>query len=295
MVSCQSNVSQLGGVPPAAYFGRSRPPAEVSGDDFASTMKTNLCALDWTPSGWLAAPVAPRTAIIATASIQACEPSSHLLDHATTKAGIENERRIARSVGQPPRLAARGCWYRMPMDRYSDISVVNAMLVRSGHPMLRPFLIGIVAGQRGITPLAAIAMATFQGKIAPRLPLQTWFLDSRVTAATAGLAAAEMAGDKMKSAPDRVVPIGLLVRSITSAYAGAALAPRDRQLAGAVVAVGSALVSSYLGWRIRCAAMEKYGQTASGLVEDAIVATGGLAVAGLVEPPKKQLSSSRRK
>ena len=160
--------------------------------------------------------------------------------------------------------------------------------------MLRSILIGLVAGQRGITPLAAIAMATYQGKIAPRLPLQRLFMDRRVTAAVTGLAAAEMAGDKMTSAPDRIVPIGLLVRSITSAYAGAALAPRNQRAAGAVVAMGTALVSSYFGWRLRCAAMERYGQTASGLVEDVIVATGGLASAGLAGPAPKQKQIERR-
>lgn len=154
--------------------------------------------------------------------------------------------------------------------------------------MLRSILVGLVAGQRGISPLAAIALATHQGKIAPRLPLQQLFLDKRVTAMVAGLAAAEMAGDKMKSAPDRIVPIGLLVRSITSAYAGAALAPGNHRAAGAVVAIGTALVSSYFGWHLRCAAMERYGQTASGLVEDAIVATGGLAIVGLAGPAPNQ-------
>ena len=157
--------------------------------------------------------------------------------------------------------------------------------------MLRSILIGLVAGQRGITPLAAIAMATYQGKIGTRLPLQHLFKDRLVTAAVTGLAAAEMAGDKMKSSPDRIVPIGLLVRFITSAYAGAVLAPRNQRTLGAVAAVGTALASSYVGWRLRRAAMERYGQTASGLVEDAIVATGGLAIAGLAGPAHKKPAS----
>ena len=95
--------------------------------------------------------------------------------------------------------------------------------------MIRSFLIGLVAGQRGITPLAAIAAGTRSGEIPAELPLQKLFLNPAVAVGTAALTAAEMAGDKLKSAPDRVVPIGLAVRSVTAAYAGAALAPRDKQ------------------------------------------------------------------
>ena len=145
--------------------------------------------------------------------------------------------------------------------------------------MLRSFLIGLVAGQRGMTPLAVIATATRRKAIPAELPLQTLMLNPIVAAGTATLAAAEMAGDKMKSAPDRIVPIGLATRSITAAYAGAALAPRDKRVLGGAVAVGTALASSYIGWRLRCAAMRRYGQTATGFVEDAIVFGSGLAIA----------------
>lgn len=145
--------------------------------------------------------------------------------------------------------------------------------------MLRSFLIGLVAGQRGMTPLAAIATATRRGAIDPVLPFQTLLRGPVIAAGTAALAAAEMAGDKMKTAPDRIVPIGLATRSITAAYAGAALAEKDRRLLGAAVAVGTALASSYVGWRLRCAAMRRWGQTATGFVEDAVVIGSGLAIA----------------
>lgn len=145
--------------------------------------------------------------------------------------------------------------------------------------MLRSLLIGLVAGQRGLTPLAAIALATQRREIPADLPLQRLLLNPLIAEGAIALAGAEMAGDKMKSAPDRIVPIGLAVRSVTSAYAGAALAPRNQRALGAAVAVGAALLSSYIGWRLRVAAMQRYGQTATGLVEDAIVAGAGLAIA----------------
>lgn len=145
--------------------------------------------------------------------------------------------------------------------------------------MLRSFLIGLVAGQRGMTPLAAVATATRRGRIPVALPLQPLLENPIIAAGTATLAAAEMGGDKMKSAPDRIVPVGLATRAVTAAYAGAALAPGDRRLLGGAVAVGTALASSWIGWRLRCAAMRRYGQTTTGFVEDALVFGSGMAIA----------------
>ncbi|GGA00803.1 hypothetical protein GCM10019071_34330 [Sphingobium fuliginis] len=86
-----------------------------------------------------------------------------------------------------------------------------------------------------------------------------------------------MAGDKMKTAPDRTVSIGLAVRSVNAAYAGAALAPRDKRVLGAVIAVGAALTSSHAGLAARKWSMRRYGQVPTGFVEDAIVFGSGLA------------------
>lgn len=75
---------------------------EVSSEDFDRTMKTNLYALHWI----IQAAVPHLTAgasIVTTASIQAFEPSSHLLDYATTKAGI-----VAYSKALAEQLIKRG-------------------------------------------------------------------------------------------------------------------------------------------------------------------------------------------
>ncbi|MGF7153729.1 DUF4126 domain-containing protein [Novosphingobium gossypii] len=145
--------------------------------------------------------------------------------------------------------------------------------------MIRSFLIGLVAGQRGIAPLASIALATRREAVPAQLPLQSLLQSPAIALGTAALAAAEMAGDKMKTAPDRIVPVGLAVRAITAAYAGAALAPKGQRTQSALMAVGSAMISSYVGWRMRCAAMQRYGQTATGFVEDALALGAGIAVA----------------
>jgi uncharacterized membrane protein len=145
-------------------------------------------------------------------------------------------------------------------------------------PVLASFLMGVVGGQRALTPLATVAVATARGELprdngAPRLlghPL--------VAAGAVALAVAEMAGDKQKSAPDRIVLIGLTARFITSAIAGAALAPRDQRWLGAAIGGFTAVTASYFGWRARCAAMERWGQTPTGFVEDAAVLASAAAI-----------------
>lgn len=60
---------------------------DVTSEDFDKTMKTNLYALHWLTRA--AVPhLPPGASIIATTSVQAYDPSAHLLDYATTKAGI---------------------------------------------------------------------------------------------------------------------------------------------------------------------------------------------------------------
>jgi len=67
---------------------QTRPSVDViSSDDFDQTMKTNLYALHWIVQAALPH-LPPGAAVITTASIQSFEPSAHLLDYATTKAGI---------------------------------------------------------------------------------------------------------------------------------------------------------------------------------------------------------------
>ncbi len=144
--------------------------------------------------------------------------------------------------------------------------------------MLASFLMGLVGGQRAMTPLAAVAVAAARGALpadngAPRL-----LAHPLVAAGTVALAIGEMAGDKQKTAPDRIVPIGLAARFITSAIAGAALAPRCQRGLGAALGGVTAVVASYPGWRARIATMPRYGQTPTGLIEDAIVVASAIAI-----------------
>lgn len=142
--------------------------------------------------------------------------------------------------------------------------------------MLRSLLIGLVAGARSMTPLAAVSDAARRGALPRDHGAPRWLGRPSVAAGTALLAGAELIGDKLPFAPDRIVVPGLAARVVTGAVAGAALAPRDERVAAALVGVAGAMVASYVTFGARVPAMRRYGQVRSGLVEDALVVAAAL-------------------
>lgn len=146
--------------------------------------------------------------------------------------------------------------------------------------MLASLLIGLAAGQRAMTPPAVLALAARQGALPSGAPAGSLLRRPGALAGLLALGLAEMAGDKMPSAPDRTVLPGLLARSITAAFAGAVLAPRAQRPAGAGLAAAVALGSAFGGVALRRRSMDAFGRTPSGLAEDAaVVLCAVLAVA----------------
>lgn len=148
-------------------------------------------------------------------------------------------------------------------------------------------MIGAVASARSMTPLASIAAARLLGD---RTPGRLVLLDRplfRLGALAMGVG--ELFGDKMKSAPDRTVFLGLLARVSSAAIAGAALAPRGREQAGAMTAVAAAVPLAYLTLAGRERAMARIGQTRSGLIEDALVVAAGMTIVALAIRSKNSL------
>ena len=137
--------------------------------------------------------------------------------------------------------------------------------------MLRSLLIGAVAGARALTPLAAVSDAARRGVLPPDNGAPPLLGHPLVSAGTAMLAAGELAGDKMKTAPDRIVPSGMIARTLTGAAAAASLAPRDQRARAGLCGAAAAIGASYVTWRARMWALRRYGQTPTGLVEDAAV------------------------
>ncbi len=130
-----------------------------------------------------------------------------------------------------------------------------------------------------MTPMAAIAGARLLGE---RTPGRLFLLDHPLFKFGAlAMGVGELFGDKMKSAPDRTVFLGLLARVMSAGIAGAALAPRGRERLGTLLAVGTAVPLAYLTLGGRKRAITRIGQTRSGLIEDALVGSAGVAVVAL--------------
>jgi uncharacterized membrane protein len=140
-------------------------------------------------------------------------------------------------------------------------------------------LVGAVASARSMTPMATLAAARL---VSRRTPGELFLLDRPLVKFGAlAMGAGEMFGDKMKTAPDRTVFLGILARVMSAGIAGAALAPRDHERAGAAVAVATAVPLAYLTLSGRKWAMARIGQTRSGLIEDALILAVGVAVVAM--------------
>lgn len=145
--------------------------------------------------------------------------------------------------------------------------------------LLSSALIGAVASARSMTPMATIAAARLAGR---RTPGQLVVLDRPLFKFGAlAMGVGELFGDKMKTAPDRTVFLGLLARVMSAGIAGAALAPRGRERAGAAIAVATAMPLAHVTLSGRKRAIARIGQTRSGLIEDALIVAAGAAVVAL--------------
>lgn len=145
--------------------------------------------------------------------------------------------------------------------------------------LLSSALIGAVASARSMTPMATIAAARVAGR---HTTGELVLLDRPLFKYGAlAMGVGELLGDKMKSAPDRTVFLGLLARVASAGIAGAALAPKGRESAGAAVAVATAVPLAYLTLAGRKKAMAQMGQTRSGLIEDAMIVAAGATIVAL--------------
>jgi len=185
----------------------------------------------------------------------------------------------------------------VPPIRFADPEVPRAVYaVRTENRemiVIRSILIGAVAGMRAMTPLAAVSDAARRGALSADNGGPALLAHPLVSAGTKLLAAGELLGDKLPSAPDRVIIPGLAARLVTGAVAGAALAPRSRRptaaLLGAAVAVGAA----YLTFNVRMRSMRRFGQASTGAVEDAITVGAALWIVNGAKPDKAGRSLSR--
>ena len=152
--------------------------------------------------------------------------------------------------------------------------------------MLRALLIGLVSGSRSMTPLAVTIAALRRGRLPDDNGAPPILNTPLASTGMAALAVGEVLGDKWEKAPDRIVPLGIAARVIMASLAAAALSPRRERRAAMALAAAASVASSFVTWKARMACMRRYGQTSTGLVEDALTLAAATLVVGSSPRPR---------
>lgn len=135
--------------------------------------------------------------------------------------------------------------------------------------------LGLVSGLRTFHALAWVSHELSHGGSSRHASaLERWLSSGIVAAGLATAATGEFAMDKIPGVGDRIRPSALLGRALAGAAVGAVAAGRERQLMGAAVGAGSAVVGAYAGWFLRGEAgrVTFLPDTAIAVAEDALAA-----------------------
>ncbi len=112
---------------------------------------------------------------------------------------------------------------------------------------LSPLLIGIVAGLRSLTPLAAVSWAAHLGWLHLEGTWLAFFGFAATRYILTVLAVCELITDKLPRTPSRKAPPGFIARIVTGAFSGAALAAPEQAMIGGLVAGAIGAVAGTLG------------------------------------------------
>jgi uncharacterized membrane protein len=146
------------------------------------------------------------------------------------------------------------------------------------------FVLGLIAGLRTMTPLAAVSWAAALGVLnLAGTPLA--FLGHPATPWVASaLAAAELVADKLPMTPSRKVPLQFGARLLSGAFAGAAVGlPHASLIVGVVLGVIGAAFGTYGGAAGRGLLARAFGKDLpAALVEDLVAVAGAAVVVGVL-------------
>jgi uncharacterized membrane protein len=139
--------------------------------------------------------------------------------------------------------------------------------------------IGIVAGLRALTPLAAVSWAARLGWLQLH---GTWlsFLGASITPYLAtALALGELLTDKRSTTPSRKIPMQFGARIFSGALCGAAIAtPSGAILLGLLLGALGAVIGTFGGAAMRARLAQAFGKDLpAALIED-VIAIGGAIV-----------------
>jgi uncharacterized membrane protein len=141
-------------------------------------------------------------------------------------------------------------------------------------------LIGVVAGLRALTPVAAVSWAARLG----RLHLENTWLAFLGYAATpyilSLLALFEIVNDKLPKTPSRKIPPQFITRVVTGAFSGAAIGAGNQVLvAGLVCGALGAVAGTLGGAEFRTRLAKAFGNDLpAALIEDAIAVIASIVI-----------------
>lgn len=148
---------------------------------------------------------------------------------------------------------------------------------------LLALLIGVVAGLRAVTPLAALATGAALGWIGLTGTIFGFVANPVALALLLALAAAELVNDKLPRTPSRKEPPQFAVRILAGAAAGAILAtlaggqPWLAIVVGAALGGAGAVVGTLAGARLRAFLARSLGaDLPAALVEDVVAIAAAL-------------------
>lgn len=142
-------------------------------------------------------------------------------------------------------------------------------------------LIGVVAGLRAMTPLAAISWAAYLGWI-DFSGTQVAFVGHIITALVlTAIAIAELVSDQLPNTPSRKVPMQFGTRIVVGAIAGALLP--GGWIVGLILGAVGAVIGTYVGADIRGRLAKAFGRDLpAALIEDVVAVAGALLIVYLV-------------
>lgn len=142
------------------------------------------------------------------------------------------------------------------------------------------FLMGVVAGLRAMTPLAAASWAAHLGWVSVAGTPLEFMGNSWTPWIFTVLAIAELITDQLPQTPSRKVPVQFGARLVSGALAGATLAIGVGALIpGIVLGIIGAVAGTYSGAAARGKLAARFGKDLpAALIEDAVAVFGALAL-----------------
>ena len=129
-------------------------------------------------------------------------------------------------------------------------------------------LIGVAAGLRAVTPIAAIAWGAYLGWIDLSATPLAFMGNIIAVIIITVLAIAELISDQLPNTPSRKVPVQFGTRIVLGAFAGALLMI-DSWIIGAILGAMGAVLGTYGGADIRARLAKSFGRDLpAALIED---------------------------